>query len=107
MKENGFINEKLTPKHEEEEAAATAEKKKEMHEKEGYIAVPGVIELIKIEHGDFFGYRVNEIFFLFRCCFYLAKQSGFLKSRTQCHVDDNGSDGGKYGVDGSCRYVPA
>jgi len=26
MKENGFINEKLTPKHEEEEAAATAEK---------------------------------------------------------------------------------
>ena len=37
--------------------------------------------------------------FLFRCCLYLAKQSGFLKSRTQCHVDDNGSDGGKYGVD--------
>ena len=34
MKENGFINEKLTPKHEEEEAAATAEKSKnEMHEK--------------------------------------------------------------------------
>jgi len=26
MKENGFINEKLTPKHEEEEEAATAEK---------------------------------------------------------------------------------
>ena len=26
MKENGFINEKLTPKHEEEEAAATAGK---------------------------------------------------------------------------------
>jgi len=26
MKENGFISEKLTPKHEEEEAAATAEK---------------------------------------------------------------------------------
>jgi len=26
MKENGFINEKLTPKHEEKEAAATAEK---------------------------------------------------------------------------------
>lgn len=28
MKENGFINEKLTPKHEEEEAAATAENKR-------------------------------------------------------------------------------
>ena len=30
----------------------------------------------------------------------------FWKMR-QSHVDDNGSDGGKYGVDGSCRYVPA
>lgn len=28
MKENGFINEKLTPKHEEKEAAATAENKR-------------------------------------------------------------------------------
>ena len=51
MKENGFISEKLTPKHEEEEAAATAEEKSHRFE---------------IEHGDFFGYRVNEI------CFFIS-----------------------------------
>ena len=50
MKENGFINEKLTPKHEEEEAAATAEKS----------------HRFEIEHGDFLGYRVNEI------CFFIS-----------------------------------
>lgn len=33
MKENGFISEKLTPKHEEEEAAATAENKKKCMKK--------------------------------------------------------------------------
>ena len=57
MKEKGFINEKLTPKHEEEEAAATKKKKKEMHEKS---------HRIEIEHGDFLGYRVNEI------CFFIS-----------------------------------